>query len=101
MPAMMMTLRAFIHCHGTCSEMVIERLCRTSLPFGRLMRPPTKAWADDVPYNCSIIELDEGPHLWSSVVGLPADDVKIGDRVEVTYDDVTPEVTIPRFRPIP
>jgi uncharacterized OB-fold protein len=56
------------------------------------------AWAGDVPYNLAMIELDEGVRLWSNVVGCDPEAVQIGDRVEVTYDDVTPEITLPRFR---
>jgi uncharacterized OB-fold protein len=56
------------------------------------------AWEGDVPYNLSMIELDEGVRMWSNVVDCDPDRVQIGDRVELTYDDVTPEVTLPRFR---
>jgi uncharacterized OB-fold protein len=57
------------------------------------------AYADDVPYNVSMIQLDEGPRLFSNVVGVPPDQVKVGDAVEVVFDAVTDEVSIPRFRP--
>jgi hypothetical protein len=33
------------------------------------------------------------------VVGIPNDHLKVGLPVEVTFDDITPEVTLPRFRP--
>ena len=56
------------------------------------------AWEGDVPYNLSMVELDAGVRMWSNVVGCDPEQVKIGDRVELTYDDVTPEVTLPRFR---
>jgi uncharacterized OB-fold protein len=56
------------------------------------------AWEKDVPYNVSIIELEEGVHMWSNVVGCSPDDVKIGDEVIIIYDDVTEEITLPKFR---
>jgi uncharacterized OB-fold protein len=63
-----------------------------------------KAWfpafADDVPYNVVQVELDEGPRLTASVVGLPNDRLAVGLRVAIDYDDVTPEITLPRFRPV-
>ncbi|MHA6797019.1 Zn-ribbon domain-containing OB-fold protein [Pseudonocardia bannensis] len=43
------------------------------------------AWADDVPYNVAMIELDEGVRMVSAVVGVPADQVHIGMRVGVTF----------------
>lgn len=55
-------------------------------------------WEQDVPYNISLINLDEGIRMWSNVIGCPAEEVKIGDRVEISYDDVTNEITLPKFR---
>lgn len=58
-----------------------------------------KAFAGDVPYNVAIVQLDEGPRMISNVTGVPNDAVNVGDRVEVTFDPVTDEISIPRFRP--
>ena len=57
-----------------------------------------KAFAEDVPYNVALVQLEEGPRMYSNVVGVDNDAVKVGDKLEVTFDPVTPEVTIPRFR---
>ncbi len=55
-------------------------------------------WADDVPYCIACIELDEGVRLVTNLVGADAASVAIGDPVRVVFDDVTPEVTLPKFR---
>jgi len=57
-----------------------------------------KAFADDIPYNVSLVQLEEGPRMYSNVVGVDNDAVKVGDKLEVVFDAVTPEITIPRFR---
>lgn len=57
------------------------------------------AFADKVPYNVSLVRLDEGPILVSNVVGPEPADVAVGDQVEIVFDRVTPDVTIPRFAP--
>jgi uncharacterized OB-fold protein len=61
-----------------------------------------KAWfpafAAEVPYNVVQVELDEGPRLTASVVGLPNDRLAVGLPVAIDFDDATPEVTLPRFR---
>jgi uncharacterized OB-fold protein len=62
-------------------------------------QPAHPAFADDVPYVLAIIELDEGIRMNSNVVGIAPEDVKIGMRVEVVWDDVTPEFTLPKFQP--
>src|SRR6188472_1515456 len=36
-------------------------------------RPPSPAFAAEVPYVVAVIELEEGPHLMSSVTGCAAD----------------------------
>lgn len=54
-------------------------------------------FAKDVPYNVAMIQLEEGPRMISNVVGTPVDQVKVGDKVEVVFDPVTEDVTIPRF----
>lgn len=57
-----------------------------------------KAFAGDVPYNVALVQLAEGPRMYSNVVGVPNDHVKVGDALEVSFEPVTPEITIPRFR---
>lgn len=57
-----------------------------------------KAFAADVPYNVSLIQLDEGPRMISNVIDTAPSDVAVGNRVEIVFDDVTDEITVPRFR---
>jgi uncharacterized OB-fold protein len=63
-----------------------------------MYRAPGPAWEQDTPYNVAMIELDEGVRLWSNVVECDPESVRIGDDVAIDYDDVTDEVTLPRFR---
>jgi uncharacterized OB-fold protein len=53
------------------------------------------------PYVMAIVELDEGPRMMTNLVGVKPDPetLEIGMPVEVTWADVTPEVTLPHFRP--
>ena len=44
------------------------------------------------------VTLEEGVQMLTNIVDCPADEVKIGMPVEVTFDDVTDEIAIPRFR---
>lgn len=55
------------------------------------------AFAQDVPYNVVLVQLEEGPRMYSNVVGADKDATALGDPLEVTFDPVTSEVTIPRF----
>jgi uncharacterized OB-fold protein len=56
------------------------------------------AFADDAPYAAAVIEMEEGVRLVSRVIDCPPDDLAIGMPVEVIFEDVTPEITLPVFR---
>jgi len=55
---------------------------------------------EELPYVLAIVELAEGPRIMTNIVGCPPDGVRIGAAVEVVFDDVTPEVTLAKFRPV-
>jgi len=57
-------------------------------------------WKDDIPYNVSWIKLDEGAVLLTNVVGCMNEDLYIGMPVEAVFEDVTEEITLPKFRPV-
>ena len=56
-------------------------------------------FAAEVPYAVVVVELDEGPRLISNVVGVEPHAITIGMPVEVVFENVSPEVTLPKFRP--
>ncbi len=64
-------------------------------------RPYFPSFVDEIPYAVVQVELEEGPRLISSLVDVPREEITIGMPVEVIFDDVTPTVTLPRFRRIP
>jgi uncharacterized OB-fold protein len=55
---------------------------------------------DELPYVMAYVELDAGVRVLTNIVGCAAEDVTIGMPVEVVFDDVTPEVTLPKFKPV-
>lgn len=56
------------------------------------------AFKNDVPYNVAMIQLEEGPRMFSNIVGVSKDVPKVGDPVKVVFEMVTNEVTLPRFK---
>jgi uncharacterized OB-fold protein len=52
------------------------------------------------PLILAIVELDEGPRLMTNIVGTEPDPAKLpfDAPVEVVFDDITPEFTLPKFR---
>lgn len=60
------------------------------------------AAASAVPYNTAVIELDDcgGALITSNVVGIDNDQLRPELPVEVLWDDVGDDLTLPRFRPV-
>ena len=56
------------------------------------------AYKDDIPYAVAIIQLKEGPRMESNITGCRMEDIEIGMPVELYFDDVTEDVSLPKFR---
>ncbi len=54
---------------------------------------------DQLPYVLAVVELAEGVRMMTNIVDCSPEQVRIGMPVEVVFEDVTPEVTLPKFRP--
>jgi uncharacterized protein len=57
------------------------------------------AFNAETPYNVVIVELEEGPRVHSTLVDCPTDRICIGMPVEVVFDRVKDDMTLPKFRP--
>jgi uncharacterized OB-fold protein len=64
-------------------------------------RHPNRVFTADGPYVVALIELEEGAKMLTNLVEVDAtpEAVKVGMAVEIVYDAVTDEVTLPKFRP--
>lgn len=57
-------------------------------------------WSARVPYVNALVELDEERvFLYSEVVNCPPGAVTVGMQVEVTFDRVAEDLTLPKFEP--
>lgn len=56
-------------------------------------------WAKESPYNVAHVRLEEGPIFLTNIVEAEDEALEVGMAVEVVFDDVTDEVSIPKFRP--
>jgi uncharacterized OB-fold protein len=54
---------------------------------------------ESLPYVLAYVELDEGLKMLTNIVDCRPEEVRIGMPVAVVFDDVTPEVTLAKFRP--
>jgi uncharacterized protein len=58
-----------------------------------------RGYDDELPYNVAEVQLDEGPRLLTNLVDIANDRIRAGMPVEIVFDDVTPEITLAKFRP--
>ena len=66
--------------------------------FTVIHRPFLPSWADDVPYNVVVVELEEGPLMFTNVT-CANEQLEVGMPVEVTFLDMPGKGTLPQFRP--
>lgn len=55
-----------------------------------------------IPYACVLVEIDgtDGAvRFLSNLVDTPVESVAVGQRVEVAWEDMSDQLTVPRFRP--
>jgi uncharacterized OB-fold protein len=53
----------------------------------------------DVPYTVIQVRLDCGVRLFSNPVGINATALRIGLPVEAVFEDITPDITLLKFKP--
>ncbi len=62
-------------------------------------RSEQPGFKERVPYVLAWVTLEEGVQVLTLLVGCDPARVRIGLPVRVTFEDVTPEISIPRFTP--
>jgi uncharacterized OB-fold protein len=62
-------------------------------------QPANPAFQADVPYIYALVQLEEGPRLIANVVQCPPAEARVDMPLVAVFDDVTPEVTLVKFRP--
>lgn len=86
------------HCHSDAVEWQEAKGSGTVYSFTVARRPAGPAFKDDAPYVVALVDLDEGARMMSNIMGCAPEQVRIGQRVHVVFDDVTPDFTLPKFR---
>jgi uncharacterized OB-fold protein len=86
-------------CHSMKAKWVKLSGKGTVYSFTIYRVPYHPAFKDDIPYVVAIIQLDEGPRMESNIIGCKVEDVSIDMPVIVSFEDVTDEVSLPKFKP--
>jgi uncharacterized OB-fold protein len=86
-------------CVGEDSEWVRVSGAGTVESFCLFHKAYFPGFESEVPYNVAVVRLAEGARLYTNVVGIPNDRLRIGLAVEACFEPVTPAVTLVKFKP--
>lgn len=74
---------------GTVYSFTISRTVAMNFP----------GWEKDLPLLLCLIDLDDGARMYAQVTDCSPEDIRIGMRVTVHFEDISDEAGIPKFRP--
>jgi hypothetical protein len=89
------------HCDACLSTEVewVEASGRATVrSFGIMHQRLHPAFADEIPYNVAVVELEEGPRLPTNLVGIANDAIRVGMKVVLEWERHE-DVALPKFRP--
>jgi uncharacterized OB-fold protein len=70
----------------------------TVLSWVRFHRAYWDGFAADIPYIVALVGLEEGPLLYSNLVGRQDAEPPVGAPVEVVFERIAAELALPKFR---
>ncbi len=84
-------------CWSTDTEWVRASGNGTLYSFGITHQNLHPAFADEVPYQFAVVELEEGPRIVSNVVGVTDGELRVDMPLRAVFDDVSDDTTLIRF----
>lgn len=63
-------------------------------------RAASQAFEKDIPYVIAWIDLDEGPRMITNVIGCPVENVTLGMKVSVVFEQQSADIWLPKFMPV-
>ena len=61
-------------------------------------QPYIPYFARDLPYNVVLVRLEEGAFMYSNIIGARYEDFRADIPLEVVFEDVNEEISLPKFR---
>lgn len=86
-------------CHSSATDIIASQGRGKLYTYAVYHRAYHPGFAGELPYVTAVIELAEGPHFLSNMVDCSPDDLKCNIPVEVFWEDITAEFSLPKFKP--
>jgi uncharacterized OB-fold protein len=87
-------------CYSDSYESIVSAGKGTVFTFVVYHQAFHPAFKEDLPYVVAIVKLEEGPQFVSNIVGCEPDQVCCDLPVELVWEDITQEFSLPKFQPI-
>jgi uncharacterized OB-fold protein len=88
------------HCFSENLEWVEASGKGTIYSYTVVMNNAPSAFINDIPYVVALIKLDEGVQMLSNIVECDPEEVRCDMPVEVTFEKLSEDFTLPKFRPV-
>ncbi len=88
------------YCFGKDLEWVAAAGKARVYSFSIVLQPENRSFQEDCPYVHAIVQLQEGVLMPTAIVGCAPEAVAIDMEVDPAYEDVTPEWTLVKWRPV-
>jgi uncharacterized OB-fold protein len=69
--------------------------------FTVIHKAPSPAFRKKVPYVLALVDLLEGCRMMTNIIECGPDTVEINMPVQIDFEDLNDEISLPQFRPIP
>jgi uncharacterized OB-fold protein len=86
------------HCFADDLEWVRVSGRGTIYSFTVTYQNGSPGFRDELPYVLALVDLDVGVRMLTNIVGAQADALSVGASVQVVFEDITPELALPKFR---
>ena len=87
-------------CHSTEIRPMISKGIGKVYTYGVYHTAYHPGFKGDLPYTVAVVALDEGPHLLTNIVDCLPESVACDMPVEVVWEDVGEDISLPKFRPL-
>ena len=86
-------------CHSASTQWILASGKGKIYTFAVHHRAYHPGFQNEVPYVTAVIELEEGPHFLSNIIGCKTSDVRCEMSVAVVWEDINEEFSLPKFIP--
>ncbi len=88
------------HCFSDRVEWVEASGKGTIYSYTVVLNNAPSAFMNDVPYVIAVVKLEEGVQLLSNIVDCDPEKVRCDMNVEVTFEKLDDQFTLPKFKPV-